>query len=292
MTTNKPVVSAFHDTRTGSLQYVVADPVTRRCAIIDPVLDFDDTSASTATTHADAILKHVTANGLSVEWILETHPHADHLSAARYLRDCTGAPIAIGERVKQVQSIWKKIYNWDDPICDGAQWDRLFHDGDMFRIGEIDARVIATPGHTLASITYVIGDAAFINDTLFMPDSGSARADFPGGSATDLWNSIERILALPHETRLFTGHDYCPDGRSARWQSTIAEQKAINAHLRCQTVDEYVAVRQARDLCLPMPKLMFYALQVNLRGGSLPTREANGLRYFKIPLNAFATAAR
>jgi glyoxylase-like metal-dependent hydrolase (beta-lactamase superfamily II) len=219
---HKPDVTGFYDVRTGSIQYVVADPATGKCAIIDPVLDFDEKSGSTATRNADAILDHVAAKGLTVEWILDTHPHADHFSAARYLKARTGAPTAIGEHVKGVQRIWKAIYNWPDFACDGSQWDRLFTDGETFRIGELKARVLHSPGHTLASISYVIGDAAFIHDTLFMPDSGSARADFPGGSAADLWRSIQAILALPDETRLFTGHDYCPGGRKARWESTVA----------------------------------------------------------------------
>ncbi|WP_104667464.1 MBL fold metallo-hydrolase [Ensifer adhaerens] len=283
---HKPDVTGFYDARTGSIQYVVADPATGKCAIIDPVLDFDEKSGSTATRNADAILDHVARKGLTVEWILDTHPHADHFSAARYLRAKTGAPTAIGEHVKGVQRIWKTIYNWPDFACDGSQWDRLFTDGETFRIGELKARVIHSPGHTLASISYVIGDAAFIHDTLFMPDSGSARADFPGGSASDLWRSIQAILALPDETRLFTGHDYCQGGREARWESTVAEQKAMNPHVAGKTEADYVNLREARDRTLPMPKLILHALQVNVRGGELPPAEDNGRRYLKIPLDA------
>lgn len=283
---HKPDVTGFYDPRTGSIQYVVADPATGRCAIIDPVLDFDEKSGATATKNADAILAHVAARGLTVEWILDTHPHADHFSAARYLKAQTGAPTAIGEHVKGVQRIWRAIYNWPDFACDGSQWDRLFADGDTFRIGELKARVIHSPGHTLASISYVIGDAAFIHDTLFMPDSGSARADFPGGSAADLWRSIQAILALPDETRLFTGHDYCQGGREARWESTVAEQKTTNPHVAGKTEADFIRLREARDRTLPMPKLILHALQVNVRGGELPAAEENGRRYLKIPLDA------
>ncbi|RVE89653.1 MBL fold metallo-hydrolase [Sinorhizobium meliloti] len=287
---HRPDVAAFYDAPTGSIQYVVADPETGKCAIIDPVLDFDQKSGSTATTNADAILDHVAKQGLSVEWILDTHPHADHFSAARYLRDRTGAPTAIGEHVKGVQHIWKQIYNWPDFVCDGSQWDRLFRDGDIFNIGNLAVRVLHSPGHTLASISYIVGDAAFIHDTLFMPDSGSARADFPGGSAESLWNSIQAILALPGETRLFTGHDYRPGGRDALWQSTVAEQKAKNAHVAGKSRTDFVNLREARDKTLPMPKLILHALQVNIRGGELPAVEANGRRYLKIPLDAFPGA--
>ncbi|HEV7308191.1 MBL fold metallo-hydrolase [Ensifer sp.] len=283
---HKPDVTGFYDARTGSIQYVVADPATGKCAIIDPVLDFDEKSGSTATKNADAILAHVEAKGLTVEWILDTHPHADHFSAARYLKAKTGAPTAIGEHVKGVQRIWKAIYNWPDFACDGSQWDRLFADGEAFQIGELKARVMHSPGHTLASISYVIGDAAFMHDTLFMPDSGSARADFPGGSASDLWRSIQAILALPDETRLFTGHDYCAGGREARWESTVAEQKTTNAHVAGKSEADFVNLREARDRTLPMPKLILHALQVNVRGGELPPAEDNGKRYLKIPLNA------
>ena len=281
-----PEVTAFYDAPTGSVQYVVADMATRKCAIIDPVLDYDEKSGSTATRNADLILEHIAAQSLRVEWILDTHPHADHFSAAQYLKAKTGAPTAIGEHVKDVQKIWKDIYNWPDFACDASQWDHLFREGETFRIGDIDACVLYTPGHTLASITYVIGDAAFINDTLFMPDSGSARADFPGGSADSLWTSIQAILALPDATRLFTGHDYRTGGRQALWESTVAEQKADNAHVAGKSRAEFVSLREARDRTLVMPKLILHALQVNIRGGELPAAEDNGRRYLKIPLDA------
>ena len=282
----KPEVAEFYDARTGSIQYVVACPRSRKCAVLDPVLDFDEKSGSTATTNADAILDYIHSQNLKLEWILDTHPHADHFSAARYLKARTGVPIAIGEHVKEVQRIWQRIYNFSDLPCDGSQWDRLFCDGDTFQIGELEARVIYSPGHTLASITYVVGDAAFIHDTLFMPDSGSARADFPGGSATDQWQSIQNILGLPDRTRLFTGHDYRPGGRQALWESSVAEQKEKNLHVAGQSQRDFIRLREARDRTLPMPKLILHALQVNIRGGELPQVEENGRRYLKIPLDA------
>lgn len=291
MMVQKPEVSAFFDPRTFSVQYVVADPATRKCAIIDPVLDFDEKSGATATGNADRILDFVEEQGLTVEWVLDTHPHADHFSAARYLKSRTGARTAIGERVIDVQKLWKAIYNWPDLATDGSQWDKLFAEGETFSIGELWAKVLFSPGHTLASITYVVGDAAFIHDTLFMPDSGTARADFPGGSAKRLWQSIQQILSLPDETRLFTGHDYQPGGRQPQWESTVAEQKARNTHIsRMSTETEFVAVREARDRTLPMPKLILHALQVNINGGRLPEPEANGKRYLKFPLDALQGA--
>ncbi len=255
----QPEVAGFYDARTGSIQYVVSCPTTRRCAIIDPVLDFDEKSGSTATTCADRLLEHIAIHDLTLEWILDTHPHADHFSAASYLKARTGAPTTIGEHIVEVQRIWKEIYNWPDLACDGSQWDRLFSDGDTFRIGDLEVRVMHSPGHTLASISYIVGDAAFIHDTLFMPDSGSARADFPGGSADSLWSTIERILSLPDQTRLFTGHDYMPDGREALWESTVAEQRLKNPHVAGRSRAEFVEIRQARDKTLPMPKLILHA---------------------------------
>ena len=283
----RPQVTGFFDPRTFSIQYVVADPATRRCAVIDPVLDFDEKSGSVASRNADRLLDFIASQGLTLEWILDTHPHADHLSAADYLRRRTGAPTAIGEKVVGVQTIWNDIYNRTDLPADGSAWDRLFADGDRFRIGDLEARVMFSPGHTLASITYVVGDAAFVHDTLFMPDSGTARADFPGGSASDLWRSIQAILALPDETRLFTGHDYQPGGREPVWESTVAEQRARNTHVStCASEAEFVALRSRRDATLPMPKLILHALQVNTNGGRLPEPEANGRRYLKIPIGA------
>ncbi|WP_423821351.1 MBL fold metallo-hydrolase [Salinisphaera sp. SPP-AMP-43] len=289
MAQQAPEVVGFYEPKTGSVQYVVIDPATEHCAIVDPVWDYDETAARTSTECADQITAFIDARGLTVEWILDTHPHADHFSAGVLLGERYGAPRAIGEKVVEVQKLWKKIYNFgDDYATDGRQWDRLFADGETFKLGEIDVHVMHSPGHTLASITYVIGDAAFVHDTLFMPDSGTARADFPGGDARTLFHSIQRILALPDATRIFVGHDYRPDGREARWASTVAEQRAHNIHLQDQPSEgEYVALREARDATLPLPDLMLAALQINTRGGRLPESEANGRAYLKIPVNCF-----
>ncbi|RAI46188.1 MBL fold metallo-hydrolase [Rhodoplanes roseus] len=288
-----PIVNGFFEKRTSSVQYVVADPKTKRCAIIDPVLDFDPKSGATGSRSADELLAYIAREGYQIEWILDTHPHADHFSAAGYLKDRTGVPTAIGEKVVEVQKLWQGIYNIAGCCpADGSQWDKLFADGERFMIGNMNVEVLFTPGHTLASIAYVIGDAAFIHDTIFMPDGGTARADFPGGSARELWRSIQRILALPDDTRLFTGHDYCPGGRKPAWESTVGQQKAENIHLkRAKTEEEFVALREARDRELPMPKLILHSLQVNIRGGRLPEPEDNGKCYLKIPLDALDGAA-
>ncbi|WP_445501373.1 MBL fold metallo-hydrolase [Microvirga sp. G4-2] len=284
-------VNAFFERRTCSIQYVVSDPVTRHCALIDPVLDYDEKSGSVATMSADALLELVKKEDLTVEWILDTHPHADHFSAAAYVKERTGAKTAIGERIVDVQRLWKKIYNLVDFPADGSQWDCLMADGDVFQIGSMDVKVLFSPGHTLASITYVVGDAAFIHDTLFMPDYGTARCDFPGGDARAMWRTIQRILSLPDETRLFVGHDYMPGGRAPAWESTVASQKAQNVHLlQARTEDEFASLRQTRDAKLPMPKLILPALQVNMTGGRLPAPESNGTRYLKIPLDALPYA--
>jgi glyoxylase-like metal-dependent hydrolase (beta-lactamase superfamily II) len=280
-------VRAFFEKETFSIQYVASDPITRRCVIIDPVLDFDEKSGATATRSADEILDYIAAEPLTVEWILDTHPHADHFSAAQYLKRRTGAPTAIGDRIGEVQQLWKQIYNWPDFPADGSQWDHLFKPDEVFPVGSLDAKVMFSPGHTLASISYVIGDAAFVHDTLFMPDSGTARADFPGGNARQLWHSIQAIISLPEETRVFTGHDYQPGGRKPLWESTVGEQKRSNKHLvEAKTERQFVELREERDRKLPMPKLMLHALQINIDGGRLPDPEANGQRYLKFPLNA------
>jgi len=290
-TAPQPEVEAFYDPLTFSVQYVVSDPSSGQCAIIDPVLDFDEKSGATATRNADAVLAYIARRKLDVAWILDTHPHADHFSAAHYLKQKTWAPTAIGARVVDVQRLWKEIYHWPTLPADGSQWDRLFSHADTFRIGSLDARVMFSPGHTLASITYVIGDAAFVHDTLFMPDSGTARADFPGGDARVLWRSIQGILSLPDATRLFTGHDYQPGGREPRWVSTVGAQKCCNAHVTGQNEASFVALREARDRTLPMPRLILHALQVNINGGRLPAPEDNGRRYLKFPLDALEGAA-
>ncbi|WP_114187951.1 MBL fold metallo-hydrolase [Microvirga aerophila] len=288
----RPLVTGFYEKRTNSVQYVVADPETRKCAVIDPVLDFDPKSGATATASADRLLAHIEREGYVPEWILDTHPHADHFSAADYLKERTGALTAIGEKIVEVQKLWKSIYNWPDSFpTDGSHWDKLFADGERFKIGSLDVEVMFTPGHTLASVTYVVGDAAFIHDTIFMPDAGTARADFPGGSARALWQSIQRIMALPDDTRLFTGHDYMPGGREPQWESTVAQQRRENKHLvKARSEEEFVEIREARDRELPMPKLILHALQVNICGGRLPEPESNGKRYLKVPLNALDDA--
>ncbi len=288
----RPDIAAFYDPRTFSIQYVVIDPCSRRCAIVDPVLDFDEKSGATATTNADRLLDFIRAERLDVAWILDTHPHADHFSAAAYLKEKTGAPTAIGARIVDVQKLWADIYNWPELRTDGSQWDRLFEAGDVFGIGELKAGVMFSPGHTLASISYLVGDAAFVHDTIFMPDSGTARADFPGGSAQALWASIQDIMALPGDTRLFVGHDYQPGGREPRWESTVIRQTQENIHLtRYGCKEDFVTFRNQRDSSLPMPRLILHALQVNINGGRLPEPEADGKRYLKFPLNALAGAA-
>ena len=225
-TMQRPDVNGFFHKDTFSIAYLVTDPATKQAAIIDPVLDYDEKAGRVSTTFADMLLEAVKEKGVTVEWILDTHPHADHFFAAPYLKEKLGAPIAIGEHVNDVQALWKGIYNLPDFPADGTQWDRLFADGDTFKIGSLEARVMFSPGHTLASITYVIGDAAFVHDTLFQPDFGTARADFPGGDAATLYRSIQAILALPDETRLFTGHDYMPGGREPRFESTVGGAEA------------------------------------------------------------------
>ena len=283
-----PIVHAFHDEATFTVTYVVSDPATDRAAIVDTVLDFDPASGRTSTASADAVLAYVTDKQLAVDWILETHVHADHLSGAPYLRDKLGGRTAIGRDVKTVQENFKGIFNLKDLATDGSQFDHLFADGDTFRVGEIEGHVIATPGHTPACITYVIGDAAFVGDTLFMPDFGSARTDFPGGSATQLYDSIQKILALPDETRLFMCHDYKAPGRDAfAWETSVAEQRAANIHINDKvSKSEFVEMRESRDSQLGMPKLILPSLQVNLRAGKLPEPEDNDVRYLKIPLDA------
>jgi glyoxylase-like metal-dependent hydrolase (beta-lactamase superfamily II) len=287
-----PEVIGFYDPRTFSIQYIAADLTSGRCALIDPILDYDEKSGSTSTTSADAMLNMVRERGLTVQWVLDTHPHADHFSAAHYLKEQTGARTGIGARAVEMQRMWSRIYNLDEAFpCDGSQWDRLFEDRDRFEIGHLPCRVMLSPGHTLASVTYVVGEAAFIHDTLFMPDSGTARADFPGGDPRQLWRSIQEIVAMPDSTRLFCGHDYQPGGRNPVWESTVGEQKRFNKHLAAgMDEDAFAALRSARDRTLPMPKLILHALQVNVAGGRLPEPEADGRRYLKIPLDAFPNA--
>lgn len=283
-----PVVRAFWDAPTGSWQYVFHDPATMQGAIVDPVWNYDPNAGAVETRDADAILAYVAREGIEIAWILDTHPHADHFSAAPYLKERLGAPMAIGEHVVKVQRLWQEIYNLPELATDGRQWDRLFRDGETFMVGSIPVEVILSPGHTLASITYVAGDAAFVHDTLMMPDSGTSRADFPGGDARTLWASLQRILALPDDTRLYVGHDYAPEGRGARCMATVAAHRAENIHLRHHASEaDFVAVREARDATLPLPRQMLAALQVNIRGGRLPEPEADGRAFLKVPLGRF-----
>jgi glyoxylase-like metal-dependent hydrolase (beta-lactamase superfamily II) len=284
-----PEVTAFFDEATNTVSYVVRDPGSKACAVVDSVLDFDYASGHTSTSSADAIVDFVRANGLEVEWLIETHVHADHLSAAPYIQQRVGGRIGIGGRITVVQNTFGKIFNEGTEFeRDGSQFDRLFEDGDTYRIGGLEARAIHTPGHTPACMTHVIGDAAFVGDTLFMPDGGTARADFPGGDARELYRSIRKILVLPPETRLFMCHDYGPDGRDIKWETTVAEERAHNIHVRDGvTEDEFVALRTARDATLSMPKLIIPSIQVNMKAGALPEPEDNGRRYLKVPLNAF-----
>lgn len=282
-----PDVAALFDKATNTVSYVVADPSTRSAAIMDSVLGFDPKSGRTATTSADRLVEMVRKRDLAVEWLLETHAHADHLSAAPYLRGKLGGRIAIGEHIRQVQKVFKSIFNMEPAfVTDGRQFDHLFSNGERFLIGNLEAQALHTPGHTPAGLTYLVGDAAFIGDTLFMPDYGTARADFPGGNARALYRSIRRILDLPPNTRLFTGHDYAPAGRRYAWESTVAEQRATNVHVHDGvTEEEFVARRTSRDARLDMPKLILPSVQVNVRAGHLPPPEANGVRYLKIPID-------
>ncbi|SIO49651.1 Glyoxylase, beta-lactamase superfamily II [Rhodovulum sp. ES.010] len=285
---HKPVVTPFWDRDTGSWQYVFHDPDTMKGAIVDPVLDYDPDHARTATGNADRLLDFVRAEGIEVAWILDTHPHADHFSAGVYLADKLGAPRGIGENVVKVQRLWKDLYNLpDDFPTDGRQWDRLFADGDEFAVGDIPVRVLFTPGHTMATVTYVAGDAAFANDTFMMPENGTARADFPGGSSSELYDSLQRLLDLPEDTRIFIGHNYPDAGEAPRCEASVAEHKAKNAHLSGRDKAEYMELRDARDATLGLPRRMLAALQVNIRGGRLPEPKGNGVSYLTIPVNRF-----
>jgi glyoxylase-like metal-dependent hydrolase (beta-lactamase superfamily II) len=289
MAAERPEVKEFFDPATSTFSYVVADPATRRAAIIDSVLDFDAKSGRTATRSADALIAHVRERGLAVAWLLETHVHADHLTAAPYLKEKLGGRIAIGAHITAVQGTFRKVFNAEAHFAaDGSQFERLFADGDAFCIGDLKAWVMHTPGHTPACVSYVIGDAVFVGDTLFMPDYGTARCDFPGGDARTLYRSIRRILALPPETRLFMCHDYRPGGRPLRWETTVAEQRAHNIHVR-DGIDEdaFVAMRTARDRTLDMPALILPSVQVNMRAGRFPPPDSNGVSYLKLPVNAF-----
>lgn len=280
-------VDAFFDPATFTVSYVVHDPVTKAAAIIDPVLDFTARNGRTSTQSADALLRHVHDNGLSLEWLLETHAHADHMSAAHYLHEQSGAPIVIGAEIATVQKAFAALFEADDVVPDGRAFGRLVAEGDRLPLGELSIGVLHTPGHTPACVTYLIGDAAFVGDTLFMPDYGTARADFPGGSAETLYRSIRKILALPDATRIFVGHDYLPAGRSHfAWETTVAAQRRSNVHVHDGVSEaEFVAMRNARDKTLEAPQLILPSLQVNIRGGAMPPASAGGHVYLKLPVN-------
>lgn len=283
-----PEVTAFFDEATFTVSYVVADPAGEACAIVDSVLDFDYASGRTGTESAERIIAFVRDKGLDPLWILETHVHADHLSAAPYIQERVGGRIGIGEKITVVQDTFGKVFNEGTRFQrDGSQFDRLFAEGDTFEVGALKGQVLHTPGHTPACLTFVIGDAAFVGDTLFMPDFGTARVDFPGGSAENLYRSIQKILALPDETRIFVGHDYKAPGRQEyAWESTVGEQKAKNVHVGAGASQEaFVAMRNARDETLAMPRLIVPSLQVNMRAGRMPEPEDNGTSYLKVPVD-------
>lgn len=281
-------IQAFFDPKTFTVTYVVADPATRRAAVIDPVLDYDFKSGRTSTASADRVVAWVREQGLQLDWILETHAHADHLSAARHIQQQLGGRIAIGEHIREVQATFKKLFNLERGFLpDGSQFEHLFRDGEVFRIGELEARALHVPGHTPADMAYLVGDAVFVGDTMFMPDVGTARADFPGGDARQLYRSMRRLLALPPQTAIYVCHDYPPASREPQWRTTVAEQRASNIHVRDGvSEDEFVKMRQARDATLEMPTLILPSIQVNVRGGRLPPPDDNGIAYLRIPLNA------
>jgi glyoxylase-like metal-dependent hydrolase (beta-lactamase superfamily II) len=285
----RPVVASFFDEPTFTASYIVADPGSRKCAIVDSVLDFDAASGRTGNVSADRIVDHIASHGLEVEWHLETHVHADHLSAAPYLQRKLGGKLAIGVGILKVQEVFGKLFNAGTEFArDGREFDRLFQDGDRFNIGGLEVSVLHVPGHTPADLAYVVGDAAFVGDTLFMPDYGTARADFPGGDAHILFRSIRRLLQLPNSTRLFLCHDYkAPDREEFVWETTVQDQRLHNVHVREGVgEEEFVVMRQARDATLGMPKLILPSIQINMRGGQLPAPEDNGRRYLKLPLDA------
>lgn len=283
---SKPAIRGFFDEATNTVSYLVGDPATRQAAIIDPVLDFDHRSGKASTKSADAILAAAAEDGYRIAWVLETHAHADHLSGAPYIKAKTGARVGIGEHIKEVQKIFRPVFNATDLKGDGSEFDHLFRDGETFRIGELEAKVHYVPGHTPADVAYQVEDAVFVGDTLFMPDYGTARADFPGGDARKLYRSIQKLLALPPQTRLFMCHDYKAPGRDHyAWETTVAEQRQNNVHLRGRSEDEFVAMRQQRDATLPTPLLLLPSIQVNIRAGNLPPAEKDGIHYLKIPVS-------
>ena len=283
----KPQIEAFFDEDTNTISYIVKDPGSNACAIVDSVMDIDYAAGRISYDHADAMIARVQERGLRLDWILETHVHADHLSAAPYIQEKLGGRIGIGEKILVVQEVFGKIFNEGTEFQrDGSQFDRLFKDGDTYELGGMTCFAMHTPGHTPACMTHVMGDAAFVGDTLFMPDGGSARADFPGGDAGTLYDSIQKVLSLPDEMRLFMCHDYGPNGREIRWETTVAEEKAHNIHVGGgRTKEEFVKFRTERDATLGMPRLILPSLQVNMRAGEIPT-DPDGRPMLKLPINA------
>ena len=281
-----PEVKAFFDSDSNTVSYVVTDPATKKAAIIDSVLDFDYASGTIAYDHAEVIIAYVKAQALDVEWLIETHVHADHLSAAPYIQQKLGGKLGISKRISEVQTVFGKIFNAGTEFeRDGSQFDHLFADGDRYKIGELDGAAIATPGHTPACMVHHIGEAVFVGDTLFMPDGGTARADFPGGDARTLYQSIQKILALPDETRMFVCHDYAPNGREFLWETTVGAQRANNIHVgNNASEDGFVEMREKRDASLAMPRLIIPSIQVNMRAGHMPDAEENGATYLKVPI--------
>ncbi len=286
--TAKPEVTGFFDADTNTISYLVRDPASDACAVIDSVMDIDYAAGRITHQGADRIVAEIRDRGLKLEWIIETHVHADHLSAAPYIQEVLGGKLGIGAEIITVQETFGKIFNEGTEFQrDGSQFDRLFKDGDNYRIGSLTGHALHTPGHTPACMTHVVGDAAFIGDTLFMPDGGSARADFPGGDARTLYRSIRRVLSLPGDTRLFICHDYGPNGRAICYQTTVAEERAHNIHVKDGIgEDEFVAMREARDKTLAMPKLIIPSLQCNMRAGQLPPKDGDGKTFLKVPVNA------
>jgi len=285
-----PAIKAFFDEPTNTVSYLVADSKTKRAAIVDPVLDYDHPSGKASAKSADLILDAAKKDGLTIDWVLETHAHADHLSGAPYIKLKTGAKVGIGEHIRDVQKIFRPVFNATDLSGDGSEFDHLFADGERFPLGSLQVEVMHVPGHTPADIAYKIGDAVFVGDTLFMPDYGTARADFPGGDARRLYRSIKRLLALPPDTRLFMCHDYKAPGRDEyAWETTVAEERAHNAHVKDGvSEDDFVAMREARDATLAAPELLMPSIQVNMRAGHLPPADANGVQYLKIPVRLSA----
>ena len=288
---SNPQVTPFFDPDTYTITYIVADPETKKCAIIDSVLDYAPNSGRTRTTSADQVIAAVKEQGLTVEWHLETHVHADHLSAAPYLKEQLGGKIAVGKAITVVQGVFGKLFNAGTEFeMDGSQFDHLMEDNEVLMIGNLECTVMSTPGHTPACMTFVVGDSCFVGDTIFMPDYGTARCDFPGGDAEQLYNSLQRILSLPDDTKLYMCHDYMPGGREVKWLSTVAESKAQNIHLAGKTKAEYIEMRTTRDAQLDAPRLLLPSVQVNMRAGHMPAAEDNGIAYIKIPVNVIGSA--